>query len=110
MKFEDIKPGMLVTLTDKNDAKVYFVHDKSGPDYGMEVMLRYWLLDGSFASVSPVHYSLLLPVTRDQLMNRLDELDEWYDEHPEYDNDGNSCDAPIWEEYKTVISAFEFSS
>lgn len=103
MKITDIKPGMLVSLTDKSDAKVYFVQEVSDPDYAPEVKIAYWLLDGQIAYTGPVHYSFLLPATRTQLLNRVDELDEWYDAHPEFEE--TACNAPIWEEYKTIINS-----
>lgn len=104
MKIADIKPGMLVVLRDNIDAKVYFVQEVSDPEYAPEVKIAYWLLDGNIAYTGPVHYSLLLPATRMQLLNRVDELDEWYDAHPQYEE--TACDAPVWEEYKTITSAF----
>lgn len=97
MKFEDIVPGMLVTLTDSPDAKIYFVRDKDTPEHGVNVDLSYWLLDGSVASVTPVHYSLPLKPTRSQLEHRIAELDAWYDKHQEFDD--ASPQAPVWKEY-----------
>lgn len=102
MKFDDIQPGMLVALNTGFDAKVYFVKSKDTPEQGMNVQLFYYLLDGSEAYVSPVHYSLLLHPTYRQVQLRLYELDDWYDRHQEYD--GVACNAPVWTEYNALTT------
>lgn len=102
MKFKDIMPGKLAVINDSPDAKVYFVMGKDTPERGVQVYLGYWLLDGTIAKTSPVHYSLLLHPTEAQVQNRIDELDAWYDQHPEFDE--LAANAPVWAEFVAMIS------
>lgn len=100
MKKDEIIVGTLVTLRTESDANIYRVSLIN--DDG--VHLENWRLDGDKANCGVIHWTSAYRPTRTQIANRINELDEWFDKHPEYD--GKEANAPAWEEYRYLQVAY----